>query len=378
MHCDTDRQTGVIAQELMQIFPELVSEVNGYYQVDYQGLGVYNLKAVAELADKINATGEGNLSTVSTGGVLRLGSDGVLQNINGLNVAAGGASLNGGLNNNNGGITNAGPISGVTVLSGQSIQLNADATSNLLTLKKDGNGVFTIFNSGAVEIRNTSATAFNVKSNSGLTHFNIDTNGNFVSVGSADGDGTTVLFTLDNKNTAGDPAGVNGAQYYNSFLKKFRCYENDTWKDCISNTTAKQLADQSVTGTSLTDSNDLLLNVAANESYTFEAAINLETTGASPNLKYTFTAPVGAMVSITTTMPTGATSTTTCNISTSGQVCSVSFPAAYRGTLIVKGQIMNGVNAGTLQFRFAADSSANTSPVVLKKGSSLSYIRTDQ
>jgi hypothetical protein len=54
MHCDTDHQTGVIAQELMKLFPELVIDVNGYYQVRYDALALYNLKAVGELAKKID------------------------------------------------------------------------------------------------------------------------------------------------------------------------------------------------------------------------------------------------------------------------------------------------------------------------------------
>ncbi len=67
--CDTKQQTGVLAQELAQIFPDLVSQDDyGYYHVDYQGLGVYSLKAVSELARFIDSAGNAELSTLSVDG----------------------------------------------------------------------------------------------------------------------------------------------------------------------------------------------------------------------------------------------------------------------------------------------------------------------
>ncbi|MEI7741730.1 MAG: hypothetical protein WCJ29_04455, partial [bacterium] len=46
------------------------------------------------------------------------------------------------------------------------------------------------------------------------------------------GSATPDLFGLDVKSTAGDPAGFNGASYYNASSNKFRCYENGAWKNC--------------------------------------------------------------------------------------------------------------------------------------------------
>ncbi|MDB5171001.1 MAG: hypothetical protein JWO35_695 [Candidatus Saccharibacteria bacterium] len=55
LNLSCDRQTGVIAQELQQIFPDLVSQrEDGYYQVDYRGLSVYTLNAVGELARNVD------------------------------------------------------------------------------------------------------------------------------------------------------------------------------------------------------------------------------------------------------------------------------------------------------------------------------------
>ncbi len=56
--------------------------------------------------------------------------------------------------------------------------------------------------------------------------------GNRVQIGATTPDATGVALVLDNKNTAGDPTGTNGAMYYNSNSNKFRCYENSAWKDC--------------------------------------------------------------------------------------------------------------------------------------------------
>ena len=52
-----------------------------------------------------------------------------------------------------------------------------------------------------------------------------------ITIGTADTTGT--LLVLDVKTDAGDPAGTNGAMYYNSNLNKFRCYENGAWADCV-------------------------------------------------------------------------------------------------------------------------------------------------
>ncbi len=66
-HCDIDHQTGVIAQELAQIFPELVTQdEHGYYSVRYDALAIYNLKAVGELARSLDSQGNGKFNNVSS------------------------------------------------------------------------------------------------------------------------------------------------------------------------------------------------------------------------------------------------------------------------------------------------------------------------
>lgn len=231
--CDSERQTGVLAQQLATVFPELTyQDEYGYYHVKYDALAMYSFKGVGELAKKLDSQGNASLNTVSTGGELRLSATGALQNINGLTLSSGGASIVGGLNNNSSGITAAGSISGATTIGAQSIVLLADSNSNLLTLKKDGNGVFTVFNDGALELKLDSANALAVKAANGDNALTVDTLTGKVKIGSGT-NGKTVLFVLDTKSSEGDPAGVNGAQYYNSSMKKFRCYQNDRWQDCL-------------------------------------------------------------------------------------------------------------------------------------------------
>jgi hypothetical protein len=47
------------------------------------------------------------------------------------------------------------------------------------------------------------------------------------------GTATPDMLALDVKNNLGDPAGIEGAMYYNTASNKFRCYQNTAWMDCI-------------------------------------------------------------------------------------------------------------------------------------------------
>ncbi|MFZ1249619.1 MAG: hypothetical protein WAQ24_04860, partial [Candidatus Saccharimonadales bacterium] len=77
-----------------------------------------------------------------------------------------------------------------------------------------------------------SAAAFAIQSSSGTSLFTADTTNSRVYVGPVAGDTTGVILILGNKTTAGDPTGLEGAMYYNSATKDFRCYANSGWKNC--------------------------------------------------------------------------------------------------------------------------------------------------
>lgn len=72
---DDKKHIGFIAQELKEVFPELVNEKNGYLAVDYQGMIPVLLEAIKEQQKQIDAltqkssstTGIGSINTVENG-----------------------------------------------------------------------------------------------------------------------------------------------------------------------------------------------------------------------------------------------------------------------------------------------------------------------
>ncbi|HMS93290.1 MAG TPA: hypothetical protein PKD28_02760, partial [Candidatus Saccharibacteria bacterium] len=66
-----------------------------------------------------------------------------------------------------------------------------------------------------------------------VPRFTIDNAARRVVIGSTVTDAVAMALVLDSYNVATDPAGTNGAMYYNTALAKFRCYENSAWKNCI-------------------------------------------------------------------------------------------------------------------------------------------------
>lgn len=78
--------------------------------------------------------------------------------------------------------------------------------------------------------------AFMIQNAAGSPLLVADTSNFEVRVGDGDvnPNDTPTLLVVDHKSTSGDPTGYNGAIYYNANSKKFRCYEGDVWKDCVS------------------------------------------------------------------------------------------------------------------------------------------------
>ncbi len=117
------------------------------------------------------------------------------------------------------------------------------ASGNIVALQKNGSAVFTVANSGALQIQSTDASALDIRNTGGTSFFSVDTSTGTVRVGPSTADATGVLFVLDTKNNTGDPTGIAGGQYYNSADGKFRCYENSVWKDCISTNQLRSFVD---------------------------------------------------------------------------------------------------------------------------------------
>lgn len=120
------------------------------------------------------------------------------------------------------------------------------ANANVWTgLQRFGNASSSAFESGRIyanTIQSTSTNPLsfltNLASTAGLTFgststpqmFAADTANYRVTIGT--GGASPILFVLDTKNTAGDPSGVDGAQYYNSNTGQFRCYSGSVWRTC--------------------------------------------------------------------------------------------------------------------------------------------------
>lgn len=124
--------------------------------------------------------------------------------------------------------------------------------NNLECLKTNGSGVLSFGGCAPANAYTNGGNSFGVSATIGTQDSNslalitggtqrmlIDTSGN-ITLGTADATGS--LLVLDTKNNAGDPTGSNGAMYYNSFMGKFRCYENGGWTDCISGASANASA----------------------------------------------------------------------------------------------------------------------------------------
>jgi hypothetical protein len=252
------------------------------------------------------------------------------------------------------------------------INIGTNAVAQTITL---GN------TTGATKISNvlgatTATDAFSITGASSAVFLRLDTTNNRLYVGNPTADGTAFLLVLDYKNTTGDPTGVNGGQYYNSFSNKFRCYQNSIWQDCVNEfNTLTKTADQiaNVSSTAFQDVTGLGFAVNANTSYVFDAWIPINDSNTTADLKYTFTTPAGSTIAAITSYFTSATAVTNCNISTSGQTCAKTTGNSTNGFIQMKGQVTVAGTAGTVQFRFAQNGSSPTSFPIIKKGATLSW-----
>jgi trimeric autotransporter adhesin len=105
----------------------------------------------------------------------------------------------------------------------------------LVVKNSAGTNIVEVNDIGGAKFRNStdSTTAFMVQNAAGNSIVTVDTTNGRLQVGSSTTDATANLFVLDSYNNGTDPTGVNGAQYYNTSLNKFRCYQNGAWTDCI-------------------------------------------------------------------------------------------------------------------------------------------------
>jgi hypothetical protein len=246
--------------------------------------------------------------------------------------------------------------------------------SPVATFTKDGFANFQSFAAGG------STAAFRVQNAGGTSLFTIDSTNSRVYVGNPTPDATGTLLVLDNKNTSGDPTGIDGAMYYNSNLAKFRCYENGGWKDCIySVISATKTADQTFSSTSYINANDLSFSVLANKSYRLQCTLllssatgnggNISTTGPTGQFTATFNKTIDQSTGdnfFTSTTYDDASSNTLFRISTTtpGSQFILNYSAilvngASNGTWSLRGKAYDGSSS----LKMFANSSCDLKPL---------------
>jgi len=167
---------------------------------------------------------------------------------------------------------NGAQISTTNLLDGSNIGLlNA---SNIFT------GTNNLFKPGT-----DSTTAFQIQGSTGQILLVADTVNTRIYIGTPGGDSVGATLVLGAKTTAGDPAGTNGAIYYNASAGKFRCYENGSWQNCIFGAQATvKTADQAISSTSYGNINDIGFAVGANKNYLLQCSLLTSITGTGGNI----------------------------------------------------------------------------------------------
>jgi hypothetical protein len=102
--------------------------------------------------------------------------------------------------------------------------------SSVLSVNQQYNGatgnVFQVQNAGT-------GMALAIQNGSGVNAFSVDTAGGKITIGAgAAGEANPDILVLDSGTTANDPTEVNGAMYYNSSMRSFRCGSDGNWQSC--------------------------------------------------------------------------------------------------------------------------------------------------
>jgi hypothetical protein len=189
--------------------------------------------------------GTGNLQIQTQGGTLGIGNNAIAQTLQignstsgtAVNIDCGATAANcnfgttANVHTTTIGSTNStastviqGGSNGASIDSSAAVKIgNTNATS--VAIGNTANSTIT------ENVKNSSTTAYVLQTASSVSLLTADTTNSKLTVGGTSG--TPILLVLANKNTAGDPTEVDGAMYYNSSTKNFRCGQSGFWTNCI-------------------------------------------------------------------------------------------------------------------------------------------------
>jgi hypothetical protein len=253
-----------------------------------------------------------------------------------------------------------------------------------LTTTSGGNvGINTITPTSTLDVAGTarfknktnSASAFQITNAAVESLFVADTSNNRIQIGSASADATAVVLVLDTKNTSGDPTGVAGAMYYNSNLKKFRCYQDVAWADCVSHnvvTLANDVTNNNATANTISDVTGLSFPVVAGRSYRFSAVVNYTAAATTTGSRWSINGP--ATTALAYTSRYGATSTTEtfnyASVYNAPASVNVSSPTTAGNIALIEGMLTPSAS-GTVVVRFSSE--VASSAITAKAGSTLTW-----
>ena len=246
----------------------------------------------------------------------------------------------------------------------QSVTIGSTNTTSALTLNAGSGDVRINATNGDVILQTTTAGTINL----------VPAGTSNILLGTSDTTGT--LLVLDTKTSAGDPTGVNGGQYYNSNLGKFRCYQNGIWEDCISKREVSLAADvtnNNVTANTIADVTGLSFPVSSGVLTSFECTIWYTAAATTTGSRWSINGPATTALayqteySLTTTTSTRNAMLTAYNSPAASNASS----ATTGGNMsIIKGIIVPSAG-GNVIVRFASE--VSLSAIVAKAGSNCQY-----